>query len=390
MQPKPETKKPGGKMKVCLFGTYDPLYARNRVLRKAMQKQGIETVECNSPLPAFEGKVEDKLSHINFLLKTSWEKLKTYSYLTLRFWRNGRDCDAIFVLFPWEWDVPLARVFSFFTRQPVAFDVFVSKYNTFVLDSRIFPEKSFQARWQKFKDTFSCSLADTVLIQTEAQKKVFIELLGVERKKLKTVYLGAEDDLFFPRPEPKNKSFNVLFFGSFVPLQGAHHIIRAIKLLENEKDIRFRLIGTGQTYRECMKLAEDLGIKRTTFAGWVDYEFIPREIAKADLCLGQFGESFKGSLFIGHKVFQAMAMQKPIINGDYAAAKEHLKHRENIFLCKTADEKALADAILLLKKNPALRKKIAFNAFKTFNERFSTEHIGKELKNVFSQLLKGN
>ena len=35
-------------MKVCFFGFYNPLYNRNRVLKKGLEKNGVEVIECRS------------------------------------------------------------------------------------------------------------------------------------------------------------------------------------------------------------------------------------------------------------------------------------------------------------------------------------------------------
>lgn len=374
-------------MKACFFGTYDKEYTRNRIFFKGLKKNNVEVIECNFPYPQVEGEVKGKIGFILYFSKLFFRQMNSYIKLFFAFFSKCRNCDVILVAYPWDWDMVVGKIISILTGKPIVFDIFVSKYNTFVLDRKVFPEKSFMTKMCIFMDRLSCNLSDKVLTETETQKKAFIELIGINESKLKAVYVGAESSLFYPRPEPKTDKFKVLFYGTHIPLQGVKFIVKAIKLLEKEKDIHFKVIGKGQTYDEVMQIASELKLKRTDFVDWVPYESLPKEVARADLCLGQFGETFKGNIVVCNKVFQAMAMEKPVINGEYSATKEFFKHKENIFLCKTSSEKAIAESILLLKKDKKLRNKIALNGSKLFKERFSEEAIGKELKGVLQEVI---
>jgi glycosyltransferase involved in cell wall biosynthesis len=116
---------------------------------------------------------------------------------------------------------------------------------------------------------------------------------------------------------------------------------------------------------------------------------IPRdlknEIIKSDLCLGIFGDTPKTSLVIPNKVYEALAMRKPVITADTAAIRE-LFNDDNMFLVKTADPKSLAEGIMRLRNDQALRRKIAQNGFAKFIKFASTRVLGRELVKVISRL----
>ena len=59
-------------------------------------------------------------------------------------------------------------------------------------------------------------------------------------------------------------------------------------------------------------------------------------------------------------------MKKPIITGNSQASKEIMKDGENCLLCRMEDPHAIAEAILRLKTDDGLQKKIAEGGYATF------------------------
>ena len=348
-------------MKVLYFGIYNPDYARNRVLIKGLKQNGVEVKECrdNSKGP---------LKSINLFFK----------YL-----RFIGTFDAVIVGFPGQEVMFLAR---FLTRKPIIFDAFTSHFGGYILDRRYYPPESFRAKYYRFLDKWSCKLADLVLLDTNTHIDFFVREFGLSKKKFRRVFVGTDSSVFYPRQQLRTSNhFQIHFHGNYIPLQGVQYIIQAAKLLEGE-NIQFNLIGRGQTFEEDRGLAEKLELKNINFIDSVPYEKLPDYIADADLCLGIFGDSPKTGLVIPNKVFEAMAMAKPIITADTPAVRELFTDRENIFLCRRADPRELADAILQLKQNNELRRSISNGAYKLFKSRASEGVIGAELARIISNL----
>jgi len=82
-------------------------------------------------------------------------------------------------------------------------------------------------------------------------------------------------------------------------------------------------------------------------------------------------------------------MAKPVITGDSPAAREALVDGENALLCEMGNAQALAQAILLLKRDRALREKIAQAGYASFLQRFSPKAIGATVKNYLTEMLAG-
>lgn len=185
------------------------------------------------------------------------------------------------------------------------------------------------------------------------------------------------------------KYCNVLFWGYYIPLQGAEYIVRAAKLLESDPEIRFTMVGGGQTYDTIVALAEGLGLKKITFMSRVSIDQLANQIREADICLGIFGNTPKAQRVIPNKAYDAIATAKPLISADTPAIRELFTDRENILLCRVADPEDLAAKIRELKNDPILREHIAQGGYRLFQEQATPNIIGKQLADRLTEIIEG-
>lgn len=350
-------------MRVLYFGLYDPLYARNWVLINGLKKNGVEVVELRQK-PA------------------RWCLLKLFfEYLRMR-----PNYDVMIVGFPGQEVMFLARIL---TRKPIIFDAFTSHYGGYILDRRKNSPKSLRAKYYRFLDTWSCKFADIVLLDTHAHIDFFVQEYKLPPEKFRRIWIGANDDQF--QPITVNRApddvFRVIFFGTYVPLQGVEYIVKAAKILEHEQGILFTFIGNGQDKQKTHDLAERLKLKNILFKDMLDAGKLRQEIAHSDISLGIFGDTPKTPLVIPNKVYEALAMRKPVITADTPASRELFDGTE-VMLVPSANEKAIAEAILRLKNNPAEREEIARRGYKKFVASASSNVLGGILKTIIHENLR--
>jgi len=284
----------------------------------------------------------------------------------------------------------LALFLSRLTRKPILFDAFLSTWDTLCFDRKRFGPHSLPGRLAFWLDRHTSLAAQHVLLDTHAQTRYFVDTFDIPATRVSAYYLGYDAEIFFPRPDASQTAgrFTVLFYGSFLPLQGVEHIVEAAKLLESEREIRFRIIGEGMSYAQVRRLADQLQVQSLTFQASVPYHELPNIIAEASVCLGgPFGSTNKANRVIASKTFQALAMAKPTIVGDTPANRELFRHGEDVWMCKTADAQALAAAILGLKQDAALRESIARRGYERCEEEFSIERQGGRLKQLIAGML---
>lgn len=266
-----------------------------------------------------------------------------------------RNWDVLFIGF---YGQPLVFPARLRWSGPLILDAFVSTYDTYCFDRRIFKPRSIFGRMTFCLDRFSCRMANIVVVDTLAQAQYFEHTFGIPRSKIRVLYVGCDEQLFSPRDVPMPNKPTILFYGSFLPLHGVDVILYAAKQMVNEC-LRFVLIGRGQEYQYARALARELGVSNVEFLDPVPLETLPEIIARATICLGgHFGRSEKARRVIAGKTFQCLAVGKPTIVGDNPANRELFSHGENVWMCPMADPTALANAIRHLLGSPQLCQKL--------------------------------
>lgn len=342
-------------MTVCYFGDFDPEYARNRVIIKGLQENGVKVLLCYTSFKGLKGLVD--------LFKKHRDLKNEYDVMIVGY------SDSRLI-------VPPAKLIS---RKKVIWDAFYSLYDSWVFDRKIVGAGSLKAKLYWFLDWLNCKLANKILLDTNEHRKYFSRTFYIPTSKFLKVLVGTDDKTFFPREKDRsNQNFVVHFHGKFIPLQGVEHIIRAANILRNE-DITFNIIGTGQEYNKIKNLAEELKLMNIRWIDKVDYHELSEYIKNADICLGIFGDTPKAQRVIPNKVYEAIAMRKPVISADTPAIRELFSDRENILLCKAADDSDLASKILELKNSPVFRNLIAENGYELYNSKATSNIIGKSI-----------
>jgi len=187
--------------------------------------------------------------------------------------------------------------------------------------------------------------------------------------------------------ERQNK-FQVLFFGSFIPLHGTESIVQAAVILQKHEDISFIICGDGQTKPQMENTIQENHLKNIKLLGLVSKEILLENLKNSDLCLGIFGDSIKASKVVTNKVFQILASKKPLITRDSPSAQEmYLKNKYNCILIPPANAEKLVEGILFLKNNPEKCQQMAEAGFHTYFEYLSMNEVGKKLVSTMKELL---
>jgi glycosyltransferase involved in cell wall biosynthesis len=336
-------------MRVLCWGTYDTGKPRTRILRRGLRLAGLEVEECHASV--WQG-IEDKSQVRGFtrrvLLLLRW--IGSYPRMVWRFMRAPRP-DLVLIGFPGVLDALVLAPFARLRRVPVAWDMFMSLYDTVVLDRRMLASNGLMARLLRATERAALRCCDLVFLDTEAHARRVEELFGLPPRRCGAVWVGVETEHFTSsrpsaalRREPA-APLQVLFYGQFIALHGLETIVEAAREMCAEP-VEWTLIGHGQESSKIDRMLREAPLTRLRRIDWVSYEELRDCIERADLCLGIFGNSGKAASVIPNKVFQIVAAGRPVITRDSAAIRELLAHAPPCsYLIPPADPKALASAI---------------------------------------------
>lgn len=144
-----------------------------------------------------------------------------------------------------------------------------------------------------------------------------------------------------------------MLLSSFGPWHGVETALDALALVKQRNPAliagsKLVLVGRGSGYDAARQQAERLGILGdVVFTGPVPSEAAPEMLAAADILLSPQVSNQDGTLFFGSptKLFEYMAMGKPIIASDLAQIGDILDNGRTALLTEPGSVAALADAL---------------------------------------------
>lgn len=210
------------------------------------------------------------------------------------------------------------------------------------------------------------------------------------RIKLKTIYdteilvvpngidLGKYEDLIINFEKEKDRK-DILFVGSLYPVKGVQYLIMAMgKILEEIPNARLILVGDGGDRRRLESLSLKMGIQKSVqFVGKVPHQEVQKYMLQADVfVLPSLSEGFP------NVILEAMACGLPIVASRIGGIPDILTTNVNGYLVEVKDTEALANKILLLLKDVALRKKMSDNN-KHLVKKYSWDNVIFELERLY-------
>jgi glycosyltransferase involved in cell wall biosynthesis len=350
----------GEKVKAALlwWGRFDPDYSRNRILRSLLEKHGIE-VEDFRPQSSLLGSLEAAI-------------------------RRPDPGDALWVPCFRHRDFNSARRYADKRGLKLVFDPLISSWDKVVYERQKYhiDHRKAKALLQWERSLFSS--ADIVLADTRPHAEFYIDRLGAPASHTHVVPVGAEER-YFTRQPPRvpSDSPEVLFFGSFIGLQGPQYIIDAARLVP---EVRWTLLGDGPLRNHCETATK--GIPNVFFEDWIPYQKLPGRIAQADVLLGIFGDSPKAGRVIPNKVYQALACGRPVVTRQADAYPPELQTTpgSGIVFIPPADPDAIACEVSKLIARPGGLSALSTQAGTTYEHYFSLAQTELGLLKVLSDL----
>ncbi len=286
----------------------------------------------------------------------------------------------------------ILRAIAPLVRSPLLFDAFVSTYDTLCFDRRIYAPDSPMGRAAFALDRATARRADHVLLDTAQHVEYFVETFGLPRAKFSAVPVGCSDEIFGPVPMPSpqglaDRPLEILYYSTFLPLHGIDIILEAAARLRDQP-IRFRLIGDGPALGAMQALAAQLELSNVRFEPPVPPFDLAEAIVRADLCLGgHFYAGGKAGRVIPGKIYQMLAVGRPVIAADAPGNRELLTHDENAYLVPPADPDALANAIRTLVDDPARRHALARAGRARYAACCTETHITSRLQAIVAEMI---
>jgi len=178
---------------------------------------------------------------------------------------------------------------------------------------------------------------------------------GVPDWKVKTIPNGADIDFWTDRGEGSalrarlgigDDELVVLYIGAHGISQTLTSVLRAAARLRDRRDVRFLFVGEGAEKEKLLAFAAQEKLANVTFIDPVGKDEVRAYYSLADVCLVPLRDIPLFSTFIPSKMFEILAMQRPIIGSLRGEAAEILERSGGAMIVPPENDEALADAIV--------------------------------------------
>ena len=144
---------------------------------------------------------------------------------------------------------------------------------------------------------------------------------------------------------------------------------------QNDNRFHFNIVGDGSDRNRLQVKCENLKLKNVTFTGLVEKSEIPNLIDRADACLVHLRKDPLFETVLPSKLFEAMAMAKPIILGVQGAAADLLQEAKAGIPITPEDSNGLLSALQKLQESPSYGQKLGEAGRKFVCKEYNRDHF---------------
>lgn len=241
--------------------------------------------------------------------------------------------------------------------------------------------------------------ADLIVVVSDVIKESLIQW-GVDPDKILVNPNGVDPDQFHPGVDGSQvRKLNRLegkiiagFVGTFGAWHGVEVMAKAIKpTIEKNPLVHFLIVGDGALRGEVERIIRDDNVEEyVTLTGSVAHSDIPRYLAACDVLLSPHVHSVDGTQFFGSptKLFEYMAMAKPVVASGVGQIGDVIHDGRNGLLMKERDHVDLAEKILTLSHDTALRERLGSAARQDALQHYTWEQNARRVTEAVQPLLK--
>ncbi len=198
------------------------------------------------------------------------------------------------------------------------------------------------------------------------------------------VYPGIDTNKIKPIARPANKKPRIGYFGYFLDDKGPDKLVAAFKKVKPNAELFIVGKSKNDTKIENTMLQTAKNDPNIKFFGYQDN--VLKMMNTCDIIVFPFRWS-KCVLGLALTAIEAMALEKAVIVSNVSVLTPLIEDKKNGLVFST--DKELEQALSLLCKNSALRKKLGVAARKTVKEKFSVSSVSKDFLQVCNKVAEG-
>jgi glycosyltransferase involved in cell wall biosynthesis len=246
----------------------------------------------------------------------------------------------------------------------------------------------------EYLEMFAYRKADRIVPVTDSFEQYMINK-GIDGKKIEVIKNGV--DLSFYEVRQKDSAtqrelgIEGKFIASYFGTHGmAHHletILDAAELLRGREDIVFLMVGDGAERERILRLREEQKLDNVIMLSQQPKERMPELWAISDVSLVLLKKMDLFQTVIPSKIFESMAMKKPIILGVEGESRKLVESARGGLAIEPENSKELAQCLVKLADNPELRAALGNQGREFVSAHFDRKVLARRYLATISTLV---
>lgn len=297
---------------------------------------------------------------------------------------NPKKYDAIYVTSPPIFGAVSAFILSKLYGVPYFFEV-RDLWPDAAIETGHITRKNILFKVSKYLEKILYRNAKTVIPVTKRSESIIKE--SCPEINTKVIYNGVDLRHFKPpvnagsntNNTSRESKFTVGYIGTIGVIHDLRTVVKAAKLLENQSDIEFVIIGDGSQSFHLREAINEMHPKNLKWLGTKAHHEVPVLMSKLNLGLNPVYNTRVFESIITVKFFEYLACSIPVINMAGGILKDVGETSRAAVTIKPEDPDILAETILNLKANPTLMAEMARNGRPFVEKYFDREKWVGEL-----------
>jgi glycosyltransferase involved in cell wall biosynthesis len=233
---------------------------------------------------------------------------------------------------------------------------------------------------------------DRLILVTDEAKEYYAEYYGIDIKKITVLpnYISTERFRAFgfsaEAASENARPFTAVYFGETGLRRGTMTILESAKIL-HEKNIKFIIIGNSREQEILEKTVRDQGLDNVTLTGRLPVPQAMKIISSSDIGLCPFLRNIHHDTTYANKMFQYMALGKPVVVSNCTAQVNVVKLENCGVIFTSGNASDLSEKILSLTEKSGYEL-LSRNARSCVYSKYNWETSGVRLTNLYNELMK--
>lgn len=246
-------------------------------------------------------------------------------------------------------------------------------------------------------ERFAYRNADHIVPVTDSFK-VYILGKGIEAGKITVVKNGVDLAQYRPVDGASELAeelgltgkFIVSYFGTHGMAHHLETILDAARRLNNSPNIVFLMVGDGAERQTLVRMRDTMGLKNVMMLDQQPKSRMPELWALSDVSLVLLKKSDLFKTVIPSKIFESLAMAKPIVLGVEGESADLLRAAQAGLCIEPEDADQLVARVLELSRDTQLRQRLGRNGRRFVMEQFDRIILARKLASVIEMVCGGS